>query len=79
MWAVSNAPIDLNWSESCKHCADVGRDLAGGIGLVATVATQRVVNGNNGVTFPIRRSALTDAILSANKQIDANENGGNSQ
>jgi hypothetical protein len=37
------------------------------------------MNGNNGVTFQIRRSALTGAILSANKQINANENGGNSQ
>jgi hypothetical protein len=27
------------------------------------------VTGNNGVTFPIRRAAVIDAILSANKQI----------
>jgi hypothetical protein len=41
---------------------------------VATATTPRVVNGNNGVTFPIRRSALTDAILSANKHINTYEN-----
>jgi hypothetical protein len=41
---------------------------------VATVTTQRAVTGNNGVTFPIRRAARIDAILSANKQIKHYEN-----
>jgi hypothetical protein len=41
---------------------------------VATVTTQRVVTGNNGVTFPIRRAAEIDAILSANKHIKHYEN-----
>jgi len=57
--------------------AGVRRDLRVGIGLVASATTQPVVNGNNGVTFPIRRSALIGAILSADKHIDAYENGRN--
>jgi hypothetical protein len=34
---------------------------------------QRVVIGNNGVTFPIRPAVLIDAILSANKHINTYE------
>ena len=43
--------------------------MIGSKNRIATVTTQRVVTGNNGVTFPIRRAALIDAILSANKHI----------
>jgi len=52
----------------------VGRDLGVGVGLVATVTTQRVVNGNNFVTFQISRAALFGAILSSNKHINTYEN-----
>jgi len=45
-----------------------------GVGLVATVTTQRVVNGNNFVTFQISRAALFGAILSSNKHINTYEN-----
>jgi hypothetical protein len=41
---------------------------------VATVTPQRAVTGNNGVTFPIRRAAVIDAILSVNKHIEHYEN-----
>jgi hypothetical protein len=41
---------------------------------VAIVTTQRVVTGNNCVTFRIRRAALFDAIISANKHINTYEN-----
>jgi hypothetical protein len=41
---------------------------------VATVTTQRLVRGNNRVTFPIRRAALIHAILSANEHIKPYEN-----
>ena len=54
--------------------AGVGRDLGVGVGLVATVTTQRVVNGNNFVTFQISRAALFGAILSSNKHINTYEN-----
>jgi hypothetical protein len=48
--------------------------LIGSKNRIATVSAQRVVTGNNGVTFPIRRAALIDAILSANKHIKPYEN-----
>jgi hypothetical protein len=34
---------------------------------VSSVTTQRVVNGNNTVTFSMRPAGLSDAIPSANK------------
>jgi len=54
--------------------AGVGRDLGVGVGVVATVTTHCVVNGNNGVTFETRRAALFGAILFSNKHINTYEN-----
>jgi hypothetical protein len=41
---------------------------------VAAATTQRVVTGNNRVTFPIRHAALLDATLSVNKYVKTYEN-----
>jgi hypothetical protein len=47
--------------------------LIGSKNHVGTVTTQRVVIGNNGVTFPSHPAVLIDAILSANKHINTYE------
>jgi len=66
--------LDTRLRKSRSWVPGVGRDLGVGVGLVATVTTQRVVNGNNFVTFQISRAALFGAILSSNKHINTYEN-----